>query len=318
MKLTSRVYQSSHNTLLIDFLSTRFTYLSKLQWMERISDRQILLNDKEVIPEAILKNGDIISYFVENIPEPEADCNYKVIYEDEWIVAIDKPGNLLVHKSGSSITKNLVYLLRHCSNNPAYASLDSINRLDRETSGIVLFSKSTDCLKRFHALFAAHKVEKRYCAIVKNCPPQDNFTVDLPIGQDTSSEIHYKFRIDASAGKPASTSFSVIDKNVNYALLRAFPVTGRTHQIRIHSLSFGCPIFGDKLYGMNEQAYLQWRADPQKSNAMLEFPRQALHCEQLDFIHPFTNEAQTIAAPIPVDLRQILEKLRLTYTKYLE
>jgi 23S rRNA pseudouridine1911/1915/1917 synthase len=240
---------------------------------------------------------------------------YSIIYEDEWIVGVNKSGNLLVHKSGASITKNLVYLLRHVSNNPAYEGIHSVNRLDRETSGIVLFTKSIDCLRLLHRDFAEGKCKKEYIAIVHGCPKEFETIVDLPIGADKSSAIHYKFRVDVAEGKPSSTHIRVIDTTGTFSLLSVKPITGRTHQIRVHLAAIGCTIIGDKLYGMDEASYLTWRESPKTSKHMLEFPRQALHCNRFTFTHPMTNETVTMTADLPADLQGLLAEKGLNADK---
>jgi RluA family pseudouridine synthase len=311
MKLSSHIYQAFHHALLIDFLTSRFTYLSKEQWADRINEHKILVNEKPAVPDTELKNGDFVSYDIEDIPEPEADLSYDILYEDEWIVGVNKPGNLLVHKAGASITRNLVFLLRHASKNPAWANIHSVNRLDRETSGIVLFSKHADCLKRLHRDFASGKIEKQYIAVVHNPPQETPMRLDLPIGQDLASSIHYKFCIDKTNGKDAVTLVETIGVSGDYALLRLRPLTGRTHQIRVHLAAIGSPVFGDKLYGLSEEKYLEWRSDPARFAVSLEYKRQALHCSRMTFYHPHSGEKTTIDAPLPDDMRQLIAILNL-------
>lgn len=312
MRLSSRIYQVSHHKLLIDFLSERFTYLTKEQWQERISGHLILVNNDPAEPGTCLKKDDIVSYDIADIPEPEADLSYSIVYEDDWILGVNKPGNLLVHKAGASVTRNLVYLLRHSSKNPAYAGINSVNRLDRETSGIVLFSKHPDCLRRLHKDFASGKVEKQYTAVVHNSPAERMMRLEMPIGQDDQSSVKYKFRVDPKNGKRAVTIIETIASNTDYALLSVRLLTGRTHQIRVHLSAIGCPVVGDKLYGMSEEKYLTWRSDPARFAGTLEFHRQALHCGELSFTHPHTGAPSTIRAPMPDDMKRLIETIKIT------
>jgi RluA family pseudouridine synthase len=316
MKLSSRIYQTSHHTRLVDFLFARFTYLSKEQWSDRIEDNRILVNDRPATPDTDLKNGDVVTYEVGDIPEPEADLSYSIVYEDDWIVGVNKPGNLLVHKAGFSITRNLVFLLRHSSNNPAYAGINSVNRLDRETSGIVLFSKHGDCLRRLHKDFASGKIEKLYFALVHGAPSEKTVQVELPIGPDLESQVKYKFRVDATHGKRAVTRMERISAGPNHSLLVVRPLTGRTHQIRVHLAAIGCAVVGDKLYGMSEEKYLAWRSDPARFAPLCECARQALHCGEISFAHPQTGVRTTIRAPLPEDMRLLMEKLQVAGRSY--
>src|SRR5271157_3746083 len=155
MMLSSSVAAHSAKLPLVEYLAGRFTYLTKEEWQERILDQRVLVNNNPSAPDAVVGTGDRITYMLPELVEPEADTNYATVYEDEWIVAINKPGNLLVHRAGISITRNLVFLLRHASGNPAYSSIHSVSRLDRETSGLVLFAKSADSLRSLHRAFAA-------------------------------------------------------------------------------------------------------------------------------------------------------------------
>jgi RluA family pseudouridine synthase len=311
MRLSSRIYQASRHKTLIDFLSDRFSYLTKEQWHERIVDHRILINDNPAEPDTCLKKDDFVSYEIEDIPEPEADLSYDIVYEDNWIAGVNKPGNLLVHKAGASITRNLVYLLRHSSNNPAWAGINSVNRLDRETSGIVLFSKDPDCMRRLHKDFASGKVDKQYVAIVHNGPPEKTMSLEMPIGPDEHSSVKYKFCVDAKNGKSAATLIETISSVPDYTLLAIHPLSGRTHQIRVHLAAIGCPIVGDKLYGMSEEKYLEWRSDPARFTSTLEFSRQALHCGDLSFVHPHTGAPTKIHAPLPADFLKLMELLNL-------
>ena len=311
MMLTSHITQKYASSSLVEYLSKRFTYLGPEQWRERIIERQVLVNEKPADPDICLVIGDIVSYQFPDLIEPDADTNYSIVYEDEWILAVNKSGNLLVHKAGRSITKNLAFLLRHASGNPLYASAHAVSRLDRETSGIVLFSKDLLCLKKLHRDFAAKTVTKEYLAVVHNAPKEKNCTVNLPIGQDTVSAVTYKFCIDQKTGKEATTHIETLSICESHALVRAMPVTGRTHQVRIHLAAIGCPVVGDKLYGLVESDYLAWRNDPEGHASLLEFPRQALHCRRLGIVHPVTKQEMNLEAPVPEDMAGLMEELRL-------
>jgi RluA family pseudouridine synthase len=311
MMLTSHITQKYASSSLVEYLSNRFTYLSREEWRERIMGQEVIVNEKPAQPDIVLVLGDIVSYNFPEIKEPDADTNYSIVYEDEWLFAVNKPGNLLVHKAGRSITKNLAFLLRHASGNPAYASAHAVSRLDRETSGIVLFSKDMECLKKLHRDFAAKTVTKEYLAVVHNAPKEKKCTVDLAIGQEGASTVTYKFCVDQNNGKEAITHVETLCVCESHALVRAMPVTGRTHQVRIHLAAIGCPVVGDKLYGMAESDYLAWRNDPPGHTSLLEFPRQALHCRRLGIVHPATKQEMNLEAPVPEDMKGLIGKLQL-------
>jgi RluA family pseudouridine synthase len=311
MRLSSRIFQQYHQFTLVDYLAARFTYFSKDQWSEKIGQELVLVNEQVATPETKLKKDDFVSYYLEDFVEPEADLTYKVIFEDEWIVGINKPGNLLVHKAGKSITHNLVYLLRHTSQNPAYEHIHSVNRLDRETSGIVLFAKDPETLKKLHKDFAASHLAKEYYALVHNIPENPSGVIDLPIGQDTKSSIPSKYSVHGKDEKKAVTRYRLLSSSNEYSLLQVTPVTGRTHQIRVHCASLGVPVAGDKLYGMTETEYISWRENPELYKEKLMFKRQALHCFSVTFMHPTTKQEVTMNAEMPEDMKKWVDELGL-------
>ncbi len=315
MNLSSHITKGHKSPSLITYLSNRFTYLSKEQWYERILDGSVLVNDVGAHPELVLHPGDIVSYYIADFPEPDADTNYTIAFEDEWLICVNKPGNLLVHKAGKSITKNLVFLLRHSSGNPLYERVNAVSRLDRETSGAVLFSKDMDCLKELHRDFVSGAVAKEYVAVVHHVPAHPLIVADQPIGQDTESAISYKYRVDKEHGKSAQTEIELISSRGEFSLVRARPRTGRTHQIRIHCAFAGIPVVGDKLYGLPEQSYLLWRKDPRGQSSLVVFARQALHCSRLEFTHPATKLRMSIESPLPADILMLIEKLGLPLRK---
>ncbi len=311
MMLSSRIGSGVGTLTLASYLSRRFTYLSEEDWREKINAGLVLLNQNPSNPEAFLKPGDVVSYNLPPFEEPCADVHYTIAYEDEWMLAVDKPGNLLVHKAGKFITKNLVFLLRHASGIPSYAFVNAASRLDRETSGLVLFAKTIECLRALHRGFATGAIYKEYLAIVHGVPGDRSFTVDVPIGKDVSSTIEYRFAARGADCKDAVTLFETLAVTGNCSALRAMPRTGRTHQIRVHCAAAGMPIFGDKLYGLREADYLLWRSDPGAFSSLLEFPRQALHCRRLRLRHPVTKSEMVLEAPVPADMAGLLNKLGL-------
>jgi len=310
----STVLPPYNGRLLIDYLAVRFTYLTRDEWLARMYEHRVTVNN--VLPEnpsLILTAGDSISYDFPDFVEPPADINYRVIFEDDYILAVDKPGNLLVHKSGKSFRSNLIYLLRYTSGIDRYGAVHTINRIDRETSGIVLLAKDMDCLKKMNALLAKRTIGKEYRAIVQGAPVVSPQTITLPIGQDTASAIHYKFCIDEANGNPAETLIETLRSTASgYSLLRVLPLTGRTHQIRVHLASLGLPILGDKLYGMSEDEYSIWRNSPETYGGVFPIARQALHCCRVCFEHPITHEETIIEAPLPNDMEQLWERLQST------
>jgi len=308
MIFTSKVPLNAAPVTIADYLAGRFTYLDRDEWVEKIKSGRILLNDVRCTAESITRKGDMVSYIADNFDEPPADLNYRIIYEDQWFLGIDKPGNLLVHRAGKSFKNNLMFQLRHV-HIPSYPDSHSAHRLDRETSGAVIVAKSAEARAAIQPQFSSGTIVKQYVAIVHGIPDKHEFTIDKPIGKEELSEVTYKFKVDSS-GKPAITRIEqVTPVGSSYSLLRIKPLTGRTHQIRIHLVSAGYPIVGDKLYGLSEREYLRWRDKPAEIPQTLLIDRHALHCAFIKFLHPFTNKECRIEAPMPSDIKALIEKL---------
>jgi len=300
MIFTSKIPDNTKTPVTVTYyLAGRFTYHSKETWTELIREGRVFVNNVRCNEESLVKAGDAIAYEPREFEEPEANLSYSVIYEDDWILCVNKPGNLLVHRAGKSFRNNLVYQLRHVYN-PPYPSCHPVHRLDRDTSGIVLFAKNAEQGAVFGNLFRDNLVTKRYAAAVRGCPDIETpFSIDKPIAPDASATpggAPCRFIADES-GKPACTVIEGIQRlNNGYSLLKIRPLTGRTHQIRVHLASIGFPIAGDRVYG----------GDVNRCIDNKPVQRQALHCESLSFIHPYTNTECTITAPLPDDITTII------------
>ena len=307
MIISSRVPPQYAGITLIDYLATRFTYLEKEQWDRRILEGRIKCNDKNARSDTPVAAGDIISYDMPAFTEPPADMSYTIIYEDNWLLGINKPGNLLVHHKGKSFRSNLIYHLRNV-HDPAYPQAGVINRLDRETSGLVLIARDRETLRIMNRVVADRELEKEYHAIVHGIVDPPSGQINRAIGRVIDSKIRYKYGVDGEKAKDAFTRYeTVITVGNEYTLVRLLPETGRTHQLRVHMASLGHVIVGDKLYGLSEDDFIDWRRNPAAWLGRLPFPRQALHCSSVRFIHPHTKKPCIIAAPLPEDIRTFLQ-----------
>ncbi len=300
MRFTSKIPDNVKKpTAAIDYIADRFTYHSKEEWAELIREGRVFVNDARCGDgNRLVAAGDAVAYEPREFEEPEADLSYSIIYEDEWILCVNKPGNLLVHRAGKSFRNNLTYRLRYVDT-PSYPNCRPAHRLDRDTSGAVLFAKDAEQGAVFGNLFRDNLVAKRYAAVVRGYPDIETpFSIDKPIAPDKSAApggAPCRFIADGSGGgKPACTVIEGVRRlNNGYSLLTVRPITGRTHQIRVHLTSIGLPITGDTVYGGID-------ANP-------PINRQALHCESLSFIHPYTNTECTITAPLPEDMTGIID-----------
>ncbi len=236
------------------------------------------------------------------VPSAEA---IRIVFEDEWLLVVDKPAGLPIHPTARYHHGTLVTQLKARFGDSFKA--DPAHRLDRETSGLVVCGKTLAASQRLTAAFATGAVEKEYLAVVEGHPPKDGFDVDAPIAEGTPL-IRIAVRIDRAQGKPAQTEFTVVERFERgaepFALLRCRPLTGRQHQIRVHAQAAGFPLVGDKMYGPDPGYFDRFskRCLEPEAWARLRLPRHALHAATLSFEHPGTGLALTFQSPLAPDL----------------
>jgi 23S rRNA pseudouridine1911/1915/1917 synthase len=241
-----------------------------------------------------------------------------VIYENDQFLVVDKPANLLIHptKPGgpNTLWDELRKFLAFEIVNGGQVSI--VNRLDRETSGLVLVAKSAETARALGRLLQRHQIRKLYQTIAWGWPDKDQFSVDQPLlrqGSVMPSKIWLKQTVHP-IGYPALTSFRVLKRftrdATQFALIEAEPKSGRTHQIRVHLSHIGYPIVGDKIYGPDENCYLQfiesdWTPDLE---SRLLLSRQALHASGLQF--SLDNVPYSFSERLPKDMEQFIERDR--------
>lgn len=241
-------------------------------------------------------------------PEPE-DIPLTILYEDEHLIVIDKPAGMVVHPAPGSQSGTLVNaLLHHCA-----GRLSGINgvrrpgivhRLDKDTSGVMVVAK-TDCAHRGLAeQFALHSLTRAYLALCWGAPIANEGEIEGQIGRNPHDR--KKMAVVHGGGKYAKTRFKVKKRFAQAAsLIECRLTTGRTHQIRVHMTSIGHPLVGDPVYGSPSRSALKLLA-PEQSEALVAFPRQALHAYELGFTHPSSSEKLFFNTEIPNDIKELL------------
>jgi 23S rRNA pseudouridine1911/1915/1917 synthase len=238
-------------------------------------------------------------------PEPDVPVDYRILFEDEFLVAVDKGPGAPVHPTRSFRTRTILTHLRAAL---ADDGLSPAHRLDRETSGVLVFGRSRQAISALGAQFAERRVRKRYLAVVRGTPTFEQGVAEQPLGRDEDFPIDCRMRVDFDHGQASATQFKVIERLTNRALVSARPQTGRMHQIRVHLAAQGTPILGDKLYQFEGQAHLAQIGtglDPEWFER-LGHTRLALHAEVLEFEHPGTGKPMRLEAPLPEDLQNLL------------
>lgn len=225
--------------------------------------------------------GDVVSVeWQEEAPEyPAEEGPLSVLYEDEWLLAVDKPAGMLIHPSRAKNTGTLAnfvagYYQKTCQK----SAFHPLTRLDRDTFGLVLLAKSA----HIHALLQQEKPKKTYRALVYGAPPEEVGTVTAPIARCPLPSLLRK--IDPE-GKPCVTEYRVLERRDAVSQLELHPITGRTHQLRLHCAHLGCPILGDPQYGSPESLAFSNR---------LGITSQLLCARELEFTHPITGSQLTL------------------------
>ncbi len=288
------------------FLSLRFPSWSRTLFARWIREGLILSDERALKPATVLRLGETLRIWAPGIaPTTAAPSMPSVLYEDDWLIAVDKPAGMLVHPVGQRFAWALIGTVRVAR--PG-VRIDLSHRLDRETSGVVLMTKHEDADRAMKQAFAARKVKKTYQALVRGVVPWDSRAVSAPLGHAAGSIIKIR-RGEAADGDSAHTDVTVLQRMAETTLVECQPVTGRTHQIRVHLEIAGIPILGDKLYGQPDDVFLELldHGPTERCRAAIGFPRHALHAHALAFPHPHTGQMVKVRAPLPADMQAIVD-----------
>ena len=274
-KYTETVFGVASEMKIRDYLKKRLGLSTAL--IAEVKYDNVRLNGEIVYMRAMVKNGDVIEITLpdedsENI-EP-MDIPIDIVYEDEYVIAVNKPRNMPVHPSRGNSLPTVANAIRAYVGRPFV--FRAVNRLDRDTSGIVLIAKDRFSGAKLYQAMKDRKFEKTYLAVVEGVPEESHGFINSPIAREVEGGMRRVVRED---GKECLTEYEVIKVFDNgTSMVRVTPHTGRTHQIRVHMAHIGHPLVDDFLYGT--------RTDKTYS----------LHCSSLSFPNPFTNETVTVRA----------------------
>jgi 23S rRNA pseudouridine955/2504/2580 synthase/23S rRNA pseudouridine1911/1915/1917 synthase len=298
---------------LADFLARRFPYHDRAGWCERIHSGHVTVNTQRRLPDEALQAGDRLAYDTSDIPEPPVDFTIGIVSDDPDLLIVNKSGNLPCHPSGRYFNHTLWAWLKDVR---GIAEPALVNRIDRETSGLVVVAKNPAAAHTCGKQFANRQVGKRYTVLVEASAFPSELNGVGWLLPDTASAVRKKCRVvlESVADLPGpeavrvETRFRLLTQRRGVALIEAEPRTGRLHQIRATLLALGYPVVGDKLYGRDETAFIRFcegrLTDADRS--VLRMERQALHASGLSFRHPAFGRPVSYQLDSPDDMQRVL------------
>lgn len=297
------------------FLAAQFTEYSRVQLRRAIDSAGVMVNGQQTKASRRLRDGETVAITlptrVSDGPQPE-NIPLDILYEDDCLIAVNKPPGMVVHPSkghwSGTLTAALAYHFDQLSTVGGETRPGIVHRLDRDTSGVIVVAKSDQTHLALAAQFERRDVEKEYFAIVAGVPDRDRDMIEQPIGMHPHQRERMAIRAGHSTSRDARTFYQVEQRFRGFAAVKVLPKTGRTHQIRLHMAHIGCPVLCDRLYGGRSQITLgEIVSGREDENVILA--RQALHARRLTLTHPSTKEPIKFESPVPEDIQRVLVEI---------
>ncbi len=302
------------------FLSAQIPELSRARIQKALRAGDVTVDGEPAVKSARkVRQGERVALTfspprpLEIVPE---DIPLAIAYEDEHLLVVNKAPGMVVHPAPGHATGTLVHaLMAHCRNLSGIGGVlrpGIVHRLDAGTSGLLVVAKDDVTHIALSRALMERAVSRLYCALVWGEMPEQTGVIDMPIGRSPSDR--KKMAVVAEGGKEAHTTYYVIDTFGPFQYIRLKLGTGRTHQIRVHLSRVGHPVLGDPAYGgrRERRGGLTGKAAATADKALSMIDRQALHAEELSFVHPATGEVVTFKAALPADFRDVLGFLKTT------
>jgi 23S rRNA pseudouridine1911/1915/1917 synthase len=301
-RIIQLTYEHEQPQRLDKFLVDELPEFSRSRLQTIIKEGRVTING--VIASKSGQTIDWKSQIVVEIPPPQPstliaeDIPLEIVFENKDLMVVNKPAGMVVHPSAGHQSGTLVHAaLAHTKDIEGVGGIQRpgvVHRLDKDTSGLILLAKNDASHQWLQEQFSSRQVEKTYLALVDGAPPTPRGRVEAAIGRDPVDRKHMAV-VPPTKGRSAVSEYATIREFVDHTLLEVHPITGRTHQIRLHMAFLGCPVVGDRAYG--------------RRHASLNIKRQFLHAARLQIRLPGEAGLSEFEAPIPRDLSEILETL---------
>lgn len=300
--LNFNITEENNNIRIDRYLAEQCPDLSRSYIQKLAKNGAVFVNNRQVKANYKVQPQDQVILTIPDMQVPDIlpeNIPLDILYEDQWLLVVNKPKDMVVHPSAGHMEGTLVNaVMAHCGEH-----LSGINgvlrpgivhRIDKDTTGALLICKDDTVHRDLAEQLKVHSIKRRYRAIVQGNLKEDQGTVDAPVGRHPTDR--KKMAVNYKNGKEAVTHYQVLERFGNATYIECRLETGRTHQIRVHMASLGHPLLGDTIYGSSKNPY--------------HLQGQALHAMILGFIHPITREYLEFQAPLPEYFIKLLDKLR--------
>ena len=300
--LNFNITEENSNIRIDRYLAEQCPDLSRSYIQKLVKDGAVFVNNRQIKANYKVQPQDQVVLTIPDMQVPDIlpeNIPLDILYEDQWLLIVNKPKDMVVHPSAGHMEGTLVNaVMAHCGEH-----LSGINgvlrpgivhRIDKDTTGALLICKDDTVHRDLAEQLKVHSIKRRYRAIVQGNLKEDQGTVDAPVGRHPTDR--KKMAVNYKNGKEAVTHYQVLERFGNATYIECRLETGRTHQIRVHMASLGHPLLGDTIYGSSKNPY--------------HLQGQALHAMILGFVHPITREYLEFQAPLPEYFIKLLDKLR--------
>jgi 23S rRNA pseudouridine1911/1915/1917 synthase len=292
------------------FVARHVRELSRSRIQKLIADGFVLLNDGPAVKKHLVTRGDCVTIDRSQVSAIDTsslipqEIPLVILYEDEFLLAVNKPAGMVVHPGNGNRDGTLVHALLYyvknlsggfCPDRPGI-----VHRLDKDTSGVVLVAKTDETHHKLAGLFSSREIKKQYLGICVGPRMVERGSISAPLGRSRRDPLRRAVR---EGGKESLTEYRLVAHRCGVSIIEFTPRTGRTHQIRVHANTAGFPILADQLYGGGTDSILRLPVldRPFAHKVYKCFSRHALHARSITFVHPHTHKEQSISAPLPMD-----------------